>query len=184
MNSKLWKWFLPGHLACLPFTLGYAIWCWFAYEARSWGVRNGVLVCIATDNKLSKMFPETGAQTIGACQSYDDSRQINRADLHVHENVHIVEAFICAAIGYVAGGVAVALGAPLAWLFIGGTLGALAYSLLYIGVFARWYFTDQGAEEKPGWHDDYMRNFLEKLAYAAQERFKMMTIEQRMKVWQ
>lgn len=184
MNSKLWKWYIPGHVASLIFTLGYALWCWFKYEARSWGVRNGVLVCIATDNKLSGTFPGTGAQTIGACQCYDDSKQELRVDLHVHENVHIIEMFVCATVGYIAGGVAAALGASPWWVLAGGVLGALAYSLLYIGVFVRWYATDQGSEEKPGWHDDYMRNFLEKLAYAAQARWMAADEATKAKAWQ
>lgn len=177
MNSKHWKWFIPGHIACLPFTLLYAVACWIVYGARSWGIRNGVLVCIGP--KLGELIPGTGAQTIGACQCYASSQQELRDDLHVHENVHIIEAFIGSIFGYIGGGVAVALGAPLPWLFVGGALGVVAYAATYITVFLASYLPNQDK----GWHPAYRNNFLEVLAYDAQARWVAADEATKAKAW-
>lgn len=185
MNSKLWKWYIPGHVACLPLTLGYAIFCFLYYRARSWGFRNGVLLCIGgvDENGETRIIGKPGAQTIGACQAYANTVEELRVDLHVHENIHIIEAFVCASAGYLGGCIATALGASPWWILLGGVAGALLYSLVYIGIFLRWYATDQGAEEKPGWHDDYLRNILEQWAYRAQARWKAADEKTKAKAW-
>lgn len=177
MNSKHWKWFIPGHVACLPFTILYAVACWIVYGARSWGVRNGVLVCIGP--KLGELIPGTGAQTIGACQCYASSEQINREDLHVHENVHIIEAFVGSIVGYVGGGIAVALGASPRWLLIGGMLGVVGYMAAYIVIFLARYLPNTDA----GWHPAYRANIMETLAYDAQEKWTKGDAATRAKAW-
>ncbi len=177
MNSKHWKWFIPGHIACLPFTLLYAVACWIAYGARSWGIRNGVLVCIG--EKLDEIFPGTGAQTIGACQCYASSKQELRDDLHVHENVHIIEAFIGSIFGYIGGGIAVALGASPWWLLIGGMLGVVAYKAAYVAIFLARFLPNQSA----GWHPAYRGNIFEVWAYDTQEKWTHADEATKAKAW-
>lgn len=186
--SKWWRIYLPGHLACLPITIGYAIFCFVWYRARSWGFRNGVVIAIGGTRRdgTTRIIGQPGAQTIGAMTVFADSTEINRDDLHVHENVHIVEAFVASAIGLVLATGVLLLAWPSRWwlgLAFGGTAGAALYSLAYVVVFLRWYLTDQGKDERPGWHDDYLRNVFERWAYAAQARYKFMPPSKQLEVW-
>lgn len=176
--SKWWKWFLPGYIWLAPFSLVYVVLCFVAYGARSWGMRSGVIVCIAS----KPMIGHPGAQTIGAVQCYADSLQINRTDLHVHENCHVVQAFAAALIGQVVVPLAfVGLGwNALLGCALGGFLGAAGYSLTY-GLFFLALWTARGFGP---WHDAYERNPYEVQAYRRQATWVHgMNAEQRSRVW-
>lgn len=178
--NKLWRWNVHGLISLLPFTLLYAVACWIVYGARSWGVRNNVLICIATDQKLSKRFPGTGGQTIGGCTVFDDSKQELRDDLHVHENGHIVQQMICAMITQVLTPIVFAfvgwdwrLGAA-----IGPFLGTPLWGIIYGSIFAYYYTQHVG-----DWRAAYHKNPLEEQCYTAQKRFIEADAATRAKVW-
>lgn len=163
---KNWKWNLHGHLSTLPFTLLYALWCFFGYGARSWGFRNGVLVCIGP--RLGTMIPGTGAQTIGSCEVYADSHQMNRDDLHVHENGHIVQQHVCAFIGAaVTPIVFAAVGWSPAWgIVLGSLLGTPIWGVAYGACFAwKWL------KLRAGWRTAYRSNPFEEQCYVRQAAF-------------
>lgn len=176
--SKAWRWFVPGHVWLAPFTIGYAVFCFVVYGARSWGFRNGVVVAIGAPGRI---WGRPGAQTIGACQVYADSAQENRTDLHVHENGHVVQAMAAALLGQ--------LIVPLACVAIdwnallgcalGGFIGALGYSIAY-GVCFLVPFAAQGFAR---WHDAYEKNPFERQCYARQARWLEMSADERAGVW-
>ena len=175
--NKWWKWFIPGYIWLLPFTLGYAVFAFIFYRARSWGFRNGVLIGVAD----KPMIGRPGAQTIGATTIFKDTTVIGRLELHAHENTHIVEAFVAGLCGQVVG-LALIGTAPWQWVVASGFIGAAAYSLLYIAVFLSFYFTTQ-KDEIPGWEDDYRRNFLEQAAFKAEDEYWRASPEERTTMW-
>jgi hypothetical protein len=181
--SKWWKWNLHGHASLAPFTLAYAVFCFIVYGARSWGVRSGVVVAIGdvNDKGVTRIWGRPGAQTIGACQCYADSTQINRVDLHVHENCHVVQAMAGALLGQALVPLAcVALDwNALLGCALGGPIGAAGYALAY-GICFLVPFAAQGFAR---WHDAYRKNPFEVQAYARQARWLEMTTEQRARVW-
>lgn len=133
---------------------------------------------------VTRIWGRPGAQTIGAVQCYADESEYDRDDLHVHENTHIVEAFVCGMIGLALTPVAFAVIDRPAHigLALGGFFGVLLYMLLYGVFFLRFYLTQQ-ADERPGWEDDYRRNPMEAWAYDAQGKFALMPMGDRAKVW-
>jgi len=188
MNSK-WKWFLPGYPANLLASIIYILVCLIAYRAHTWRFRNGVLTCIGgtfvRDHlTVTRIWGRPGAQTIGTVQCYASEDEYKRVELHVHENTHIVEAFICA-LGAVA--VVPVIFAGIGWsaplgLALAMPIGAILYTIIYVVIFTAYYLTEQ-EDEEPGWEDDYHRNILEIWAYAAAARFQKMTAEERKSVW-
>ena len=174
---RYWKFNLHGHAALLPFTIGYALFCFVVYGARSWGFKGGLLLCIAS----KPMIGRPGAQTIGAAQCYADSTQIARMDLRVHETVHVVQAMCGALIGQVLTPVLfAALGWPIEWgCILGGFCGAALYSLAY-GLCFLVAWIAQGFGD---WRNAYHAVFFEKQAYARQAAWLAMSKEQRAEVW-
>lgn len=177
---KLWRWNLHGHISLLPFTLLYAVFCFVVYGARSWGLRRGVVICVG--ERLGRMFPGTGAQTIGGCTIYANTTEELREDLHVHENCHVVQAQAAALLGQVVVPLAFA---AIDWPIpigcaIGGPVGALGYSLVYGFCFlGAWTIRGFGP-----WRDAYHANPFEVQAYRRQTTWlHSMTAEQRKAVW-
>jgi hypothetical protein len=181
--NKLWKWFLPGHVWLLPFTVGYALFCFIAYGARSWGFRNGVVVAIGgtRPNGSTRIWGNPGAQTIGACTVFASTIEENRDDLHAHENCHVVEAMCFGLGGAALTPVVFALlsWSPLWGLALGGFIGAVLYSLAYgVCFLALWIAAGFGP-----WHASYRKNPFEVLAYSRQAKYVAMSSEQRSRVW-
>lgn len=177
--NRLWKYFVPGHVWCLPLTLGYALFCLVVYRAHSFQFRDGILSSIGGTKTVNgqlrtRIFGDPGAQTIGAAQCFASEYERKRAELRVHENTHVVEAFICASLVAIGATAQTAIvGGPLpvaAMLGVGGLLGVLLYSLAYVVIFLAFYLTKQN-DEKAGWVDDYRRNYLEVWAYANEARY-------------
>ena len=171
-TNKHWRWFIPGHLWALPFTLGYAIFAFVFYRARDWGFRNGVLIAIAG----KPMIGNPAGQTIGAMTCFSGPLMCANKPLRGHENTHIVELFVCGLIGLAVTPIVVAAlgGDPLLGLGLGGFIGAASYSLVYGAVFL-YYLATKQKDEKPGWRDDYRRNFLEVTAYNTQAEYAAST---------
>lgn len=178
--SKLWRWNIHGHIALLPFTLAYAAFCFVVYGARSWGFRNGVIVCVAP--RLGTMFPGTGGQTIGACTAYANTTELARVDLHVHENCHIAQAMAAALIGQVLVPLTCAAldWSPAVGCAIGGFVGALGYALAYGVLFlVAWIARGFGP-----WRDAYHANAFELQAYRRQALYvHELSPAQRTRVW-
>lgn len=84
----------------------------------------------------SNIWGNPGAQTHGWLVIFADEGERGRADLRVHEYTHVVQGFI------------------------GGPVYMLAYGTLFLA-----YYLTQQKDEKPGWHDDYRRNWFEEMAY-------------------
>lgn len=110
MNKK-WRWFLPGYLMLLPMTIVGLLMCLLVYRATGWRWHGGVIECLGGD----RIWGKPGAQTLGLVIVYADEHQRSRADLRVHERVHIVQGML------------------------GGPLFALAYGLTFV-----WFWVASG----------------------------------------
>lgn len=186
MNTRAWRYWIPGHIACFPLSVGYLLFCLVVYRARSLELREGVLSCVAgtfeRDGKTNtRIWGRPGAQTIGAVQCYASEEQRQRGDLRVHENVHIVEAFVVS-IGMLAVvPVTWAALGPLTWwtLVVSVFSGPLVYSLAYGVMFlVPWIASGFGP-----WHDAYRKNPLEVWAYAAQDAWIAIPPHEQIKRW-
>lgn len=112
--SRWWRWFLPGYVLLLPMTIvGLAI-CAIVYRASGWRWSRGCIECIGGD----RIWGRPGAQTLGLVIVYADEHQRSRADLRVHERVHVVQGMV------------------------GGPLFAIVYALCFLVPFALQGFKD------------------------------------------
>lgn len=180
---KNWRWNLHGHLSLLPFTIGYALFCFVVYGARSWGFRSGVLIAIGGTRKdgSTRIWGNPGAQTIGTMTVFASTQEEAREDLHVHENCHVVEAQLFALGGAILTPVLFAAldWSPLLGIALGGFVGALAYTLAYgVCFLALWIAAGFGP-----WHESYRKNPFESLAYARQAAWLAATPAERAQVW-
>lgn len=187
MNKRT-KYFIPGHLWCLPLTLGYALFALVVYRAHSFTFSDGVLSCIggtfvrSSDGAtVTRIWGRPGAQTIGAAQCFASEQQRARKDLHVHENTHIGEAFVAGALGMLVTPVVAALvwHAPFMGLALGGFFGVLGYSLAY-GVCFFVLFARGGFK---AWEPAYRANPFEVWAYAAEDRYNAASPMERSRMW-
>lgn len=135
--SPRWRYFFPGYVWALPNTLiGLVLLCtWYFPRRIAW--RDGCLEVIPHRSLIGA--PWVGAQTWGWVIFARDEDQAARADLMVHERVHVVQAFVL------------------------GPIFLLAWGLHWIWrwVVLLWRF-GLGGEE---WKDAYYGVWAEKMAY-------------------
>lgn len=159
---KNWRWFIPGYIWCIHLTLGYLLFAVIAqYKPHSWRIHRGVITFIS-----ERMLGRPKGQTVGAASGYASEEQFARVDLHEHENVHIVQAFLFGIGGLcIVPPVFAAIGwSPLLGLGLSGFIGTSTYALLY-GIFFLWFFALQGFKD---WKKAYHRNPFEKQAFKLQ----------------
>ncbi len=163
--NRNFRWLLLCYILLLPNTMVALVYA-FCVGARSWEWREGVLTFIS-----DRLLGNPGGQGWSWIVGYASEEQRARADLRVHENTHVWQEFMCSLMGLILG---VGLGLLLGWPTLHLTLAALSgggiFAVTYGLVFLYFYLTEQ-KDEQPGWHDDYMRNFFERHAYAVQARF-------------
>lgn len=169
--SRLWKYAYPCYLFCAPMSvIGFVIASVF-YQARDWQMRDGVLTCIAGqfDNGVTRIWGRPNAQTLGWVQIYDNVENRDYPDLRVHENVHIVQAFVGGLVGAVLGvGVFAIAGWPLlCGALFGGLAGGAGFSVTY-GVLFLYHWVKQGFGD---WYFAYRANPFEVQAYKRQDEY-------------
>lgn len=170
--SRTWRWLFPCYaLLALNAIIAFlyaVLWC----RAHSWEWRDGVLTFIAGTyrNGTTRLIGKPGGQGWSWIVGYASKAHRERADLRVHENVHVAQEFACASIGAICGAIVSGFGAIEVgvWtgLFGGGALFALLYGAMFL-----YYFATRQEDEQPGWEDDYRRNPFERHAYAVQARY-------------
>lgn len=169
--NRAWRYALPCYLLTLPLTaIGFVIALVF-YRARDWQWHDGVLTCAAGQlaDGRTRIWGRPMAQTFGWLQIYDNDLSRLYADLRVHENVHVVQAFASSLLGVLAAPVVFALAGadPLWGLALGGFFGALGFGVAY-GVLFFVFWAKQGFGD---WYFAYRANPLEVQAYAHQDAY-------------
>jgi hypothetical protein len=168
--SRLWRWYLLGYLFCLPMSLAAFVIGHLFYKAHSWAWMDGVLTCVGgtAEDGTTRIWGKPNAQTLGWIVFYDSETMRQEANLRVHENVHVAQAFIGSCVGvaltpllFMAAG-----WSPLLGLVLGGFVGGLGFALLY-GLLFLYLLLKMGT----GWYNAYMANPFEVQAYSLQDKF-------------
>ncbi len=148
------------------------VWC----RATSWQWREGVLTFIARRPMIGDPAGQGWSWIVG----YADPYSRNRADIRVHENVHVWQETMWAMLG---GLIAVPLlitGHPVAALIAalsGGPLFALTYGISFV---RQWFKLSKPRH----WYDAYMQIVYERHAYTVQEKYlDDMSPAQRAETW-
>lgn len=168
--SRLWRWVLPAYLFCLPMTMAGFVIAWFAYRARSWAWRDGILTCVAgvSQDGTTRIWGRPNAQTLGWIQIYDTEQNRHAVDLRIHENCHVVQAFAGSLLGVALVPLLfLAVGWSALWgLILGGFMGGLGFAALY-GILFLYLLIKQGT----GWYPAYRANPFEVQAYDLQDKW-------------
>lgn len=166
--SRKWRWFYPGYLWTIIMTMAGVLIAHFIYKSKSWKWYDGVLTCVAGMGPNGTLiWGQPNAQTLGWVQIYDTEVNREEADLRVHENVHVVQAFAGSIVG-VLGGITLSL--CLGWSIwlgglFGGFAGGLGFALLYAILFVYLYIKQGGGD----WVTAYRANPFEDQAYTLQD---------------
>ena len=189
--SPRWRWFLPGYLVTLPLTiaaLGYAL----IVGGYSFRWERGCLTFLSP-----RLIGRPGGQSWSPVIGFADETQRARRDLQCHERCHVWQAMAIQTVAPTLVYLWLRVDLPWGWDLWGVSglgifppvidvlwcLASIApFAFVYGGLFARYYFTTQ-KDERAGWHDDYMRNPLERHAYAKQDTFLGMSPARRAEVW-
>lgn len=175
--SKRWRWLLtlcyPAlWLNALTAFIYALVWC----RARSWRWQEGVLTFVAQREMIGHPGGQGWSWIVGF--KSDGARGIDH--LRVHENCHVVQETIFAALGLIAGVVLWALTGALKWaLLVGLTSGGAAFMIAYGGFF----FAVFAANGFKDWHDAYLKIPFEKQAYAKQDAYRYASVERRSTIW-
>lgn len=154
-------------MTLVAFVIGLAF-----YRASSWMWHDGVLTAVAgtLPDGRTRIWGRPNAQTLGWIQFYDSEASRMGPDLRVHENVHVVQAFVGGIVGVVLFPLlCMAIGwSPITGLLLGGVLGSLLlFSGLYGVLFCYLYVKLGGGD----WYWAYRANPFEAQAYALQDRY-------------
>ena len=142
--SRNWRWFIPGYILAMPQTLLLGLPFLFWYLPKKFSVIDGTL-CFVSSRKHLVGGPWVGAQTHGLFKIFRDEAQMDSDSLHVHENVHVVQA--------------------MQW----GPFYALSYGLHFV-----WLYLWPRLSRKPTVptiNEAYRNIMWEKRAYGIQEKF-------------
>ena len=154
------------------------LWC----RARSWQWREGVLTFIAGQKQdgSTRLIGKPGGQGWSWIVGYASEEQRARADLRVHENVHVAQETAWALFFGVGGALLLGLGFPLAGLII-GLSGGPVFALTYGADFLRHY---KSRPAGTGWRYAYLRICYEAHAYDVQDEYlNNMSAGQRETTW-
>lgn len=176
--NRMWRWMLPCYLLTFPLTLTALVYA-LAVRAHSWRWQDGCLTFLS-----SRLVGNPGGQCWSPVIGFASEEQRARLDLQVHERTHVVQAF------------AVSLGAlavvPVPWFGLGAPgwmapiavslIGSLGFALAYGAAFL-WFYASEQPDEKPGWHDDYLKNPFEDHAYRKQREWLAASPSERLKAW-
>lgn len=108
-------------------------WC----KARSWKLMGGVLTFIAAprkDGTGSRLAFNPGAQGWSPIVGYCDELNRSRTDLRAHENTHVFQELVCAAIG-LAVAVPCFVWGGLGWGLFVASMGGPLFIVTYLGTF-------------------------------------------------
>lgn len=170
--SRLWRFLYLGYLWSLPMTVAGFIIATVSYKARSWLWMDGVLTCVAdtASDGSTLIWGKPNAQTLGWLQIYDTENSRQLPDLRVHENVHVVQAFIGGLVGILLIPLLfMVIGwSPLLGVILGGFVGAVGFNALY-GIL----FIYLKAKNGPNidWYWAYRANPFEVQAYDLQDKY-------------
>jgi hypothetical protein len=131
--------FFPCYLWTLPHTI-VGLLLAILYRPTSWRWRDGCLEAISTH-----ILGRPGAQTHGAVIFFASEAHRDRADLRVHERVHVLQGFL------------------------GGPIYVLAYVFHFAWLFA---FAPKEPAEEPRWKRAYRRIYFERIAYRIQAEYQ------------
>jgi hypothetical protein len=136
-----------GHLWALPLTLINVLLAVLVYRARSWRWSDGCLECIGgrRDDGRTRIWGRPGAQTFSGLIVYASAEYRERAELRVHERIHVVHAFLL------------------------GVLFAATYGLHFLGILA---FPPSEPAGAPRWRRAYLRVWSERIAYRVEGAFR------------
>jgi hypothetical protein len=141
------------------------------YKANNWVWYKGILTCVGgtSPDGTTLIWGRPNAQTLGWVQIYDtaDNRTLN--DLRVHENTHVVQAFIGGLIGQVLVPLLfIFLGwSPLLGVILGGLIGGIGFNLVYVILFVYLYLKIGDKD----WFSAYRNNPFEVQAYDSQDKY-------------
>lgn len=167
--SRNWRWVIPAYILCLPMTLAGFVISMVFYKASYWLWHDGILTCVAgRKNGVTRIWGRPNAQTLGWIQIYDTHENRLLPDLRVHENVHVVQAFVGSLVGlFFTPLLSLAFGWSVWWgLALGGFIGGLGFASLY-GILFMYFLV----KNKTGWYDAYMANPFEIQAYTIQDKY-------------
>lgn len=172
MNIRLWRYFYLGYLWALPMTIAGFVIATVFYKAHSWQWRDGILVCVGgtDENGDTLIWGRPNAQTLGWLQIYDTAASIELSDLRVHENVHVIQAFVGGLVGmFFVPLLFAAIGwGPLTGLILGGFVGGLGFNALY-GILFLYLRTVTYRDDN--WYWAYRYNPFEVQAYDLQDKY-------------
>lgn len=167
---RYWKYVYPCYLWTIIMSMVGLFLAHFVYKARLWQWRDGVLTCVAEmTQKGTRIWGQPNAQTLGWVQIYDTEQNREYPDLRVHENVHVVQAFVGGIVGFTIIPILfAALGwSPLIGLLLGGFIGGLGFAALY-GILFLYLYIRQGGGD---WVTAYRNNPFEDQAYKLQDKY-------------
>lgn len=169
--SKIWRWLLPCYIWTIVMTMAGLAISVIWYKARSWTWYQGVLTCVAgtAPDGTTLIWGKPNAQTLGWIQIYDSEFMRQCADLRVHENVHVVQAFAGSLVGVVLTPLLfmVAGWSPLLGLVLGGFIGGVGFAAAY-GILFLYLYLKLG---KRDWYAAYRANPFEEQAYTLQDKY-------------
>lgn len=172
--SRAWRYVLVagGYVMLAVMTLVGLLLALTVYHAHSFRFHEGVLLCVGgtKPDGTSRIWGNPGAQTLGWLTIGASEDELARADLRVHEYVHVADA-LAFALAWLPLGIAlwVWTGMPIAagvleTVLGGGILFAITYGVFFLVPFALQGFKD--------WHRAYHKNLLEKHAYWVGDKAK------------